>query len=114
MAPLVVPHYPAGIAAAQKISSVLSRSVLQSRDIFDLYLLSSHVRPGQMKLPLPGKEELAKVHENILAPGFGLFRDTVAAYLAPEDRKVYAVAGVWDEIKLKAAAFVEELCDANG
>jgi len=113
MAPLVVPHYPAGIAAAQKISAVLSRSVLRARDIFDLYLLSAQVRPGEMKLPLPGKDELAKARENILEPGFELFRDTVAAYLAPEDRKIYASCGVWDEIKLKAAAFVEELGHAD-
>jgi hypothetical protein len=113
MASLVAPHYPAAAAAAQKISAVLSRSVLQARDIFDLYLLSSQVRPGGVRLSLPGKTELAKVRENILEPGFELFRDVVAAYLAPEDRKVYSAPGVWDEIKLKAADFVEELGDAN-
>ncbi|HAH30743.1 MAG TPA: hypothetical protein DCL44_00330 [Elusimicrobia bacterium] len=114
MAPFVVAHYPAAIAAAQKISAVLSRSVLQARDIFDLYLLSSQVCPGEMKLPLPGKDELAKARENILKPGFELFRDAVAVYLAPEDRKIYALPGIWDEIKLTAADFVEELGDANG
>jgi len=114
MAPLVVPHYPAAIAAAQKISAVLCRSVLQARDIFDLYLLSAQVRPGAMKLPLPDKAGLAKVRGNILEPDFEMFRDVVAAYLAPEDRRVYEAPGVWDEIKLKAAAFVEELGDANG
>ena len=113
MAPLVAPHYPAGAAAAQKITAVLSRSVLQARDIFDLYLLSAQVRPGALKLPLPGKAELAKARENILEPDYEMFRDVVAAYLAPEDRKVYAAPGMWDEIKLKAAAFVEELGDAN-
>ena len=113
MAPLVVQHYPAGIAAAQKITAVLSRSVLQARDIFDLYLLSAQVRPGGMRLPLPGKAELLKARENILEPDFETFRDVVAAYLAPEDRKLYADPGAWDEIKLKAAAFVGELGDAN-
>ena len=113
-APLVVPHYPAVIAAAQKITAVLSRSVLQARDIFDLYLLSTQVRPGAACAELPGKAELARARENILAPGFEMFRDAVAAYLAPEDRKVYAVPAVWDEIKLKAADFVEELEKNNG
>ncbi|MEI7482235.1 MAG: nucleotidyl transferase AbiEii/AbiGii toxin family protein [Elusimicrobiota bacterium] len=112
MAPLVVPHYPAEAAAAQKISAVLSRSVPQARDIFDLYLLSAQVRPGEKRLTLPDKSELVKVRENILAPGFELFRDVVAAYLTPADRKVYCAPGVWDEIKLKAADFVKELGDA--
>jgi len=112
MAPLIVRHYPAGLAAAQKIGAVLSRSVLQARDIFDLYLLSSQVRPGQIKLPLP-EGEMSRVKESVLEPGFELFRDAVAAYLAPGDRKMYLAPEAWDEVKLKAAAFVEELYAAN-
>jgi len=114
MAPLVVPHYPAAIAAAQKISAVLSRSILQARDIFDLYLLSTQVRPGAAGVALPGKAEMAMARANILEPGFEMFRDAVVSYLAPEDRKVYAVPSVWDEIKLKAADFVGELEKNNG
>lgn len=114
MAPLIVPHYPAALAAAQKISAVLSRSILQARDIFDLYLLSTQVRPGAAGLELPGKAEMARVRENILEPGFELFRDAVAAYLTPEDRKIYTLPGVWDEIKLKAADFAAELEKNNG
>lgn len=114
MAPLIVPHYPGADAAAQKISAVLSRSILQARDIFDIYLLSTQVRPGAAGIELSPKTEMARARENILEPGFEIFRDTVAAYLAPEDRKVYAVPSVWDEIKLKAADFVAELEKNNG
>ena len=114
MAPLIVPHYPAADAAVQKISAVLSRSVLHARDIFDLYLLSTQVRPGAAGLTLPGGAEIARARENILEPGFERFRDAVAAYLAPEDLKVYSVPAVWDEIKLKAAEFVAELEKNNG
>lgn len=113
MAPLVVPHYPAATAAAQKITAVLSRSVLQARDVFDLYLLSTQVRPGLAAIELPGKGELARAKDNILAPDFEMFRDAVAAYLAPENRKAYASPQIWDEIKLKAADFVGELGRAN-
>lgn len=113
MVPLIVQHYPAALAAAQKISAVLSRTVLQARDIFDLYLLSSQVNPAGARVPLPSREELALVHANILEPGFELFRDAVAAYLAPADRDYYSTPAMWDEIKLKAADFVEELADAN-
>lgn len=109
MAPLIVQHYPAALAAAQKISAVLSRSVLQARDIFDLYLLSSQVKPGEAQVPLPSRGELARARESILEPDFEMFRDSVAAYLSPEHRDMYAAPQAWDEIKLKAADFVEEL-----
>jgi hypothetical protein len=56
---------------------------------------------------------MERVRENILAPGFEMFRDAVAAYLAPEDSAVYSVPGAWDEVKLKAARFVEELDAAD-
>ncbi|KAF0126441.1 MAG: hypothetical protein FD154_1092 [Elusimicrobia bacterium] len=113
MAPLLVRHYPAGAAAAQKIGAVLSRSTPQARDIFDLYLLSSQVRPGEARLPLP-EGGLARVRENLLAAGFESFRDAVAEYLSPADRAVYSAPEAWDEVKLKASAFVEELYAANG
>ncbi|MCX5786023.1 MAG: nucleotidyl transferase AbiEii/AbiGii toxin family protein [Elusimicrobia bacterium] len=114
MAPLIAWHYPAAIAAAQKISAVLSRSILQARDIFDLYQLSTQVRSGAAGVPLPDKEDLSRAKEKIFEPGFEIFRDSVAAYLAPEDRKIYSVPSVWDEIKLKAADFVDELKKNNG
>ena len=37
MAPLIVPHYDGGSAVAQKIHALAHRSVLQARDIFDLF-----------------------------------------------------------------------------
>lgn len=112
MAPLIVRHYPAGLAAAQKIEAVLSRSILQARDIFDLYLLSSQVKPGEVKLPLPDGA-LARVKESVLEPGYETFRDAVAAYLSAQDRVQYSTREAWDEVKLKAAAFVEELYAAD-
>jgi len=114
MAPLMVPHYSAAYAAAQKISAVLSRSTLQARDIFDLYLLSTQVRPETAAVALPDKAALAKARERILEPDFKMFRDTVAAYLAAEDQGTYAEPAAWDEVKLKAAEFVGELEKNNG
>ncbi len=113
MAPLLIPHYPAPVAAAQKITAVLDRTVLQARDIFDLYLLSTQVQPSAGIAELPGKAALAHARESILAPGFEQFRDAVAAYLAPEDRKQYSLPAAWDEVKLRAAEFVAELEKAN-
>ena len=56
----------------------------------------------------PEAEKLKKAHQNIFPISFEQFRDTVLAYLAPEDQAVYASAAVWDEVKLKTANFLEE------
>lgn len=114
MAPLVVPHYRAPDAAAQKIAAVLDRTVLQARDIFDLYLLSTQLSPEAARAALPAAPELAKARAAVLAPGFEVFRDAVCSYLAPADSVVYSRPEVWDEIKLKAADFIAELERANG
>ena len=41
MAPLLVSHYDVASAVQQKIHALAQRTVLQARDIFDLFLLSS-------------------------------------------------------------------------
>jgi len=47
--------------------------------------------------------------ESIFEVGFEHFRDTVLSYLPLEEQSVYNSAALWDEIKLKAASFIEEL-----
>ena len=107
MAPLLVPHYEAGSAVVQKIQALAQRSVLQARDIFDLFLLSSQydktAHSGQVS-----KGVLKTACDNIFLVGFPQFRDTVVAYLGAEDQKAYSSPALWDEIKLKTAHFLEE------
>ena len=80
---------------------------LQLREIFHIEFLR------QLAAELPG-EGPGPVKEVILGTGFELFRDSVAEYLAPEAAGIYTSPGAWDEVKLKAAAFVEELYAARG
>ncbi len=110
MAPLIVPHYDGGSAVVQKIQALAQRTVLQARDIFDLFVLSSQYdeamtgRGGAIS-----KAALKTAYENIFMLEFAQFRDTVVAYLGEDDQKVYSSPEVWDEIKLKTAHFIEEL-----
>lgn len=121
MAPLLVPHYDAASAVGQKIQALAQRSVLQARDIFDLFVLSSQYEgAGRDEIPRPAAlaakrrggqvsgAVLKTAHDNIFLVEFPQFRDTVVAYLGAEDQKVYSSSGVWDEIKLKTAHFLEE------
>ncbi len=108
MSPLLVPHYDANSAIAQKIHALAQRSILQARDIFDLFWLNSQ-RAGTALGEHVRKPVLKTAHDNIFQVGFTQFRDTVVAYLENEDKMAYSSPEVWDEIKLKTAHFLEEL-----
>ncbi|MCG2725164.1 MAG: nucleotidyl transferase AbiEii/AbiGii toxin family protein [Elusimicrobia bacterium] len=109
MSPFIVHHYPAEAAVAQKISALLSRTIVQARDVFDLYMLSSQTTSKMSRSLLPSNEDMEKVRNNILNIGFAVFNDVVAAYLSPDERRAYASSEVWEEIKLKTIEFIEEL-----
>jgi predicted nucleotidyltransferase component of viral defense system len=107
MAPLLVSHYDATSAAAQKIHALAQRTVLQARDIFDLFVLSSQCEESRRNKVQINRTTLKTARDNILQVEFPQFRDTVVAYLGAEDQKAYSSPAVWDEIKLKAAHFLE-------
>ena len=108
MAPLLVPHYDAASAVAQKIQALAQRTVLEARDIFDLFLLSSQYEGSEQNKLEVSRTILKTAHDNIFLVEFSRFRDTVAAYLRAEDQKAFSSPAVWDEIKLKTSHFLEE------
>lgn len=106
--PLLIPHYDIESAVIQKIRALSDRAVLQARDIFDLYVLSSQYKPvktGEAKID---NEILSKAREGILEISFEQFRDAVVSYLSLEDQAVYSNPSSWDEIKLKVLNFIDE------
>jgi len=106
--PLLIPHYDTESAIIQKIRALSDRAVLQARDIFDLYVLSSQYKPvktGEAKID---NERLTKAREGTLEISFEQFRDTVVSYLSFEDQAVYNSSPSWDEIKLKVLNFIDE------
>lgn len=127
MAPLLTPHYDAPSAIAQKMQALAQRSVLQARDIFDLFVLSSqYAEAGRKFPPRPAalaaerrggqlnKTVLKTAYDNIFLVSFLQFRDTVVSYLRADDQKIYSSQTVWDEIKLKVAHFLEEFSKEVG
>jgi hypothetical protein len=107
LSPLLVSHYDAASAILQKADALATRSVFQPRDIFDLYLLSSHGVPGAAAAVLGRGAKLRETCDKVLEVGFDRFRDAVLAYLPPDERVPYDSAAAWDEIKLKVTAFLE-------
>lgn len=108
MAPLLIAHYDAGSAVIQKIHALAQRSVLQARDIFDLFWLSSQCEAADLQKHV-GKNIRKTAYDNIFQVGFIQFRDTVIEYLKDEDKRIYSSPEAWDEIKLKTANFLEEI-----
>jgi hypothetical protein len=113
ISPFIVWHYPAVDAALQKISALISRSVLQARDIFDLYFLSSQVDLKDVPGISLSKNDLSKASEFIMRADFKIYKDMVINYISEEDSCVYDSKDIWDEIKLKVVSFIEELGDLN-
>jgi predicted nucleotidyltransferase component of viral defense system len=111
MPPLLVPHYDLASAVAQKIEALASRSETQARDIFDLHLLAG--REGEGGIVPVSLAALKKACEKVFDVDYTVFRDTVLAYLAPEDRRAYDSTKVWDEMKLEVAKFLEAREGAN-
>ena len=107
--PLLVPHYALSSAINQKIEALSTRAIVQARDIFDLYILSSQISPSQLKEIKISESQIKKVVENIFQIDFEQFRDVVVNYLLEEEQKVYNSKGLWDEIRLKTVSFIENL-----
>lgn len=113
LAPLLVPHYDAASAVAQKVHALADRAAVQARDIFDLFILSTQYAPTGTLESAPDKATISKAYENIFTVGFEQFRDTVVSYLSATEQETYREPAMWDEIKLKTAQFVEEIRNAG-
>lgn len=120
--PIIISHYDPFSAIVQKIDALATRSIIQARDIFDLYILQSQYKDLQLQDTkvkgarvggILSMNKLKKAHSNIFEISFLQFRDTVLSYLAEEDRFAYSSVTSWDEIKLKVAIFIEELMGKN-
>lgn len=109
LAPLLVPHYDIVSMISQKVDALVGRKVIQARDAFDIYILSTQIKSADIRKIKLGRRKIVKSCENIYAISFAQFRDSVVAYLSAEEQKTYNSSQIWDEIKLKAVNFIEEL-----
>jgi len=107
--PLLVPHYDIFSTVVQKIEALSSRNVIQARDIFDLYTLSTQFSLSLEKKNKIDSNKLKKAYTNIFEIDFKQFRDSVISYLSKEEQEVYNSESLWDEIRLRVAKFIEEL-----
>lgn len=112
ISPLIVSHYDITSAILQKVKALALRSVIQARDVFDLYILNSQYDKNAgvpKKLEQFNPSLFRKARENVFGIDFQQFRDTVIFYLSIDDQCIYNKTSLWDEIRLRVENFIEEL-----
>lgn len=109
LSPLLIPHYVAQSAIIQKIDALVTRRIIQPRDIFDLYVLIPQYNPDNTEGIQMNRAKLNRAYDNVFEVGFEQFRDTVISYLPADDQSIYNSSVLWDDIKLKVANFIDGL-----
>ena len=96
--PVLVQHYGAAAAFAQKISALALRTETQARDIFDLKLLSD---AGAAAAPLREAqlEQLPKAIDNAMSICFEDFVGQVVAFLEPEHQADFGSRASWETLQ---------------
>ncbi len=98
MYPVIVQHYGAAAAFAQKILALAKRTQTQARDIFDLKLL---VDAGAAATPLHETqlEQLPRAIDNAMSIGFEDFVGQVVAFLEPEHQADFRRRASWETLQ---------------
>ena len=106
--PVIVQHYSAHTAFAQKVSALAMREQVQSRDVFDLKLL---LDAGGAEQPLPetAAANLATAIDTALTVDYDAFAGQVLAFLAPEYQEHYGKRKVWVELQEQVVDALEDL-----
>lgn len=106
--PVLVQHYTASTALAQKIAALALRSQTQARDIFDLKLL---LDAAAVHAPLPkgAFAHLPRAIENAMNIGYDEFAGQVVAYLEPEYQDYYRQRSVWEPLQAQVVEALERL-----
>lgn len=103
MPPLILPHYGATTAAAQKIGALVGRPLPQARDVFDLWVLGPYVDDWPRVAPSDA-ETLTMARDRLFSIDFDEYRDAVVAYMRAQDQAVHESRELWDEIRLQVLA----------
>ena len=107
LSPILINHYPAEVTCLQKIRAIVFRSIVQARDVFDLYiLLASQV--DEIVIPEELRSHLERAKENILSIKFDVFKSQVISYLDLEDQPRFESEEIWDDIRLRVIKALSE------
>ncbi len=107
LSPIMLNHYDAHAAYEQKLEALVTRSITQARDIFDLnLLLNTGVDKSISNQNL--KSRLNKAQGNALSITFDVFKSQVLSYLHPEYREQYDSSSLWESVVLNVVEAIGE------
>ncbi|MBI4502876.1 MAG: nucleotidyl transferase AbiEii/AbiGii toxin family protein [Gemmatimonadetes bacterium] len=105
-------HYVREAAVRQKLDALGGRREAQARDVFDLHVLVPDPPPDRLVEFLAealGRSRLEEAHGRALAITYREYEGQVFEFLGEEARSRYGGEGAWDEMRLRAAALIENV-----
>ena len=99
-------HYSGSTAIIQKIEALAGRSQTQSRDVFDIFILTLGGYDKGLDLGKLDRKLIAKSKEALLSLGYKDFQGQVLEYLDDEVCKLYSELQNWNEIKKKVVGML--------
>ena len=109
ISPVLIPHYHAPSVVVQKLGALTGRTVVQARDVFDLYLLSSQISETELCRVEVNQSLLKKAYERVMEIDFQGYKAAVVSFLSPEDQRVYGERSSWGNIQSKVLGLLEAL-----
>ena len=109
---LEIRHYVREAAVRQKLDALGGRREAQARDVFDLHVLVPDPPSDKLLEFLEkalGRSRLEEAHARALAITYREYEGQVFEFLGEEARSRYGTKGAWDEMRLRAAALVENV-----
>ena len=97
-------HYSGSTAIIQKIEALSGRSQTQSRDVFDIFILTLGGYDKDLDLDKLDRKLIAKSKEAVLSLSYNDFQGQVLEYLDDEDHKRYSKN--WNEMQEKVAGML--------
>lgn len=113
--PLVVPHYPRMAALRQKVAALALRTAVQSRDVFDMAILTGQTFADvdfRWLRECLDDALLTEAHARALAISETAFRGEVLEFIDETVRDDYT--GRWEELQLFAAHLIEAIRAVDG
>lgn len=104
--PILANHYTRQAAYRQKVEALITRSITQARDLFDLHLLLASGVDSRLDGFALG-HRLGEAVNNAMSVSYDLFRAHVYSYLHADHQATYSSAKVWDDMVLQVVVALE-------
>lgn len=104
--PVLLPHYPAAVAIAQKVRALVGRTHVQARDLFDLSVLFARVGDPGAALR-SAQQSLSAAVSRAMEISYDDYAGQVVPYLDPVHADALGSREAWDALQLQVVEALE-------